>query len=121
MSPRRTLYNGRRRYSAAHAFLDPAKSRPYLEVVTETYAERIVFSGRRAIGVKCRRRAMSVVYSARRDIILSLGADAASFWTAYRGSKEILLVDEALTAADVTWTACMESHVVCAELNEWTE
>jgi choline dehydrogenase len=69
----RTIHNGRR-VSAARAFLDPAKSRPNLDVVTETQAERILFSGKRAIGVKCRRQEMSITYSARRDIILSLGA-----------------------------------------------
>ena len=43
-----------RRESAARAFLRPARRRPNLTTVTGAAAERVLFSGRRAIGVRCR-------------------------------------------------------------------
>ena len=45
------------RSSTARAFLKPARSRPNLKVETEALAQRILFDGRRAVGVDYRRRA----------------------------------------------------------------
>ena len=42
----------RRRWSAARAYLGPAKRRRNLTVVTEAHATRIVFDGTRAVGVE---------------------------------------------------------------------
>jgi len=41
-----------RRWSAARAYLHPARPRPNLEVRTRTYVERVVFEGSRAVGVR---------------------------------------------------------------------
>jgi choline dehydrogenase len=47
----RTIHRGRR-LSAARAYLHPAMGRPNLEVRCRTLVERIVFEGRRAVGVR---------------------------------------------------------------------
>ena len=69
----RTIRKGRR-VSAATAFLKPARRRRNLEIVTETLVEKILFAGRRATGVACRRGGKPVRYGARREIILAAGA-----------------------------------------------
>ncbi len=50
----RNLRNGRR-WSAARAYLHPVRRRPNLTVRTRAFATRILFEGRRAIGVEYRR------------------------------------------------------------------
>lgn len=42
-----------RRLSAARAYLHPVRKRPNLEIRTRAYVTRIVFEGRRAVGVEC--------------------------------------------------------------------
>lgn len=69
----RTIYKGRR-FSAARAFLEPAKKRPNLRIVTNTEVDRVLFEGRRATAVACRGPQGAVTYSAGREIILSSGA-----------------------------------------------
>lgn len=62
-----------RRWSAVRAFLDPARRRPNLTVVTECEAERLLFEGTRVIGVECLRRGTGTAYRAQREVILSAG------------------------------------------------
>ena len=68
-----TQKNGRRCSSAA-AFLDPARGRRNLAVITNAHAERILFHDRRAKGVTFRRKGASEIVLAHREIILSAGA-----------------------------------------------
>jgi len=49
-----TIRNGVRQ-STSRAFLAPARGRPNLHIVTEALAERVLFEGRRAVGVAYRR------------------------------------------------------------------
>ncbi|WP_245623699.1 GMC family oxidoreductase [Paraburkholderia nodosa] len=63
----------RRRVSAATAFLEPARRRPNLLVVTQALAERILFSGTRAIGVRYVQDGKPISVKARREVILSAG------------------------------------------------
>ena len=63
-----TTYRGRRR-STAVAYLRPAEKRPNLEVRTGALVTRVVFDGRRAIGVECRGEVLKA-----RNVILSGGA-----------------------------------------------
>ncbi|GAA4214899.1 choline dehydrogenase [Microbispora amethystogenes] len=42
-----------RRLSAARAYLHPVRKRPNLEIRTRAYVTRIVFEGKRAVGVEC--------------------------------------------------------------------
>jgi choline dehydrogenase len=62
-----------RRSSAANAYLKPAMSRPNLEVITHALATRVIFEGRRAVGVAYRRGDREVEVKARREVILCGG------------------------------------------------
>jgi choline dehydrogenase len=67
-----TVKNGRR-WSAASAYLKPARSRPNLEVWTEAQAAEILFEGARAVGVRLRHKGQMREVRARREVILSGG------------------------------------------------
>lgn len=68
-----TIRKGRR-CSAAKAFLDPARGRPNLRIVTDTQVQRILFEGRRAVAVECiQSSGETVQFKAGREIILSAG------------------------------------------------
>ena len=71
----RAIHNGWRR-SAARMFLHPAKARGNLDVRTDARAERILFEGKRAVGVQYvddRDRSTRHVVRARREVIVSGG------------------------------------------------
>jgi choline dehydrogenase len=63
-----------RRCSTAVGYLRPAMTRPNLQVLTHALTEKILFEGRRAVGVAFRRGGESGVARARREVILSAGA-----------------------------------------------
>jgi len=65
---------GGRRCSAARAYLHPAMRRPNLTVRTHALATRVVFEGRRAVGVRYRRGESEQEVRARREVILCAGA-----------------------------------------------
>lgn len=68
-----TILNGQRNSSAA-AFLNPAvRARPNLTISAQTLVEKIVFEGRRAVGVKCQTPGGTKVFRSRREIVLSAG------------------------------------------------
>lgn len=67
-----TTRNGRRN-SAARAFLRPAMRRPNLRVETNAHVVRVLFDGRRAIGVEFRRNG-TLHTALAREVILSGGA-----------------------------------------------
>ena len=69
-----TTRHRNRRFSAARAFLDPVRSRPNLDVVTETDALRILFEGQRATGVVLRDQAGERTVTAAHEIIVAAGA-----------------------------------------------
>ncbi|MFM9924583.1 GMC family oxidoreductase N-terminal domain-containing protein [Variovorax sp. H27-G14] len=62
------------RCSVAAAYLHPAMKRPNLTVLTATQALRVVFEGRRAVGVEVRRAGKAETLSARREVVLCGGA-----------------------------------------------
>ena len=62
-----------RRSSAANAYLRPAMRRRNLAVRTHSLATRLVFEGRRAVGVAYRRGNEERIARARREVILSAG------------------------------------------------
>jgi choline dehydrogenase len=68
-----TVKNGRR-CSAAVAYLGPARGRRNLRVVTGAQATGLLFDGRRAVGVRYRRRGTEHTAHARREIVLSAGS-----------------------------------------------
>jgi choline dehydrogenase len=50
----RNIHNGRR-LSAARAYLHPVKNRPNLAIITRAFATKILFDGKRAVGVEYRK------------------------------------------------------------------
>ncbi|MZR11668.1 choline dehydrogenase [Maritimibacter sp. DP07] len=71
--PQWTIKNGLR-CSTSVAYLKPAMKRPNLKVVTRALAERVLFEGTRAIGVRYDRRGSVTEARARREVILAGGA-----------------------------------------------
>ena len=67
------LRNGRR-LSAADAFLKPIQHRSNLTVSLQTRVDEIIFEGKRAVGLKCRRGDQAIEFRAAKEIILSSGA-----------------------------------------------
>lgn len=69
-----TQRNGER-WSVARAYLHPhIGKRPNLTVVTGAQVTRILFEGRRAVGVVCTHAGQEKIYRARKEVILSAGA-----------------------------------------------
>lgn len=71
-----------KRWSAAKAFLEPAKGRSNLTIKTEVMVQSLEFdmtdAGLRASGVRVRLKGgEEIVYSARREVVLSAGAVAS--------------------------------------------
>lgn len=62
------------RYSAAKAYLAPNRGRPNLHIITGAHATKVLFEGRRAIGVAYREGRTAMELRARREVILSSGA-----------------------------------------------
>ncbi|WP_103121346.1 choline dehydrogenase [Methylopila sp. Yamaguchi] len=75
----RTVTPRGRRSSTARGYLDQAKGRPNLTIVTHATTDRILFSGRRAVGVSYLIGASdeATVAHARREVLLSAGAIAS--------------------------------------------
>jgi choline dehydrogenase len=65
---------GRRRASTARSYLRPVLKRPNLELVTKALVHRIVFEGKRAVGVEFSRGGNTERADAVREVILSAGA-----------------------------------------------
>jgi choline dehydrogenase len=63
-----------RRCSAANAYLRPAMRRPNLAVRTQALATRILFEGRRAVGVEYRQGDATRRVRAAREVIVSSGS-----------------------------------------------
>jgi choline dehydrogenase len=63
-----------RRCSAAVAYLAPARRRANLEIRIHGLAARIVFAGRRAVGVEYLRRGRAELVHAEREVLLAAGA-----------------------------------------------
>ena len=64
---------GGRRCSASNAYLRPAMRRANLEVRTHALATRVLFEGRRAVGVEYERGGRLEQVRARREVIVSSG------------------------------------------------
>lgn len=68
-----TVKNGRRA-SAATSYLNPAKSRPNLTIVTEALAEKVLFEGQRANGVQFQRHGETIAVRANREVVIAAGS-----------------------------------------------
>jgi len=71
-----TMRNGRR-CSSAVAYLNPARGRDNLTILTRCPAERLTFDGKRATGVQVHYKGKSLKITARREVIVSAGAIAS--------------------------------------------
>lgn len=69
----RALNKGRR-VSTSRAFLHPIMRRPNLDIRTNAHTQRILFDGKRAVGVRYHQGDREIEIRARREIILSSGA-----------------------------------------------
>ncbi|OGA14297.1 MAG: choline dehydrogenase [Betaproteobacteria bacterium RIFCSPLOWO2_12_FULL_63_13] len=63
-----------RRGCGAGAYLRPAMRRANLQVLTSAHATRILFDGRRALGVEFRRGGQILTARARREVVIAGGA-----------------------------------------------
>ena len=68
-----TVYRGSR-WSTARAYLNPARNRPNLTVLTGTHVQRIEVKDGRATGIRCRKGGTEHSMQAAREVILSAGA-----------------------------------------------
>jgi choline dehydrogenase len=66
--------SGRRRASAAVTYLNPAKKRPNLQIITNALVHHVVFDGKRATGVVFSRNGQVEHVDAGHEVILSAGA-----------------------------------------------
>ncbi len=62
------------RVSTARAFLKPVLKRPNLRLETGVLVEKVVFEGRRAVGVRFRQNGRTVEARAKGEVVLSAGA-----------------------------------------------
>lgn len=68
-----TVKNGRR-CSAAVAYLNPAKKRQNLQIETKALAARVLFEGKRAVGVEYTQNGQAKTAKVRGEVILAGGA-----------------------------------------------
>ena len=68
-----TTRNGRR-CSTAVGYLRPAMRRPNLRVITRALTEKVLFDGKRAVGIAFRENGMPKTIRARKEVVLSGGA-----------------------------------------------
>jgi len=71
-----TVKNGRR-HSTAVGYLHPAMGRPNLRVETEAHTMRVLFDGKRAVGVEYLQHGRKHTANAAREVILAAGAVAS--------------------------------------------
>lgn len=74
VAPAPTTTSGGRRWSTARAYLDAARRRPNLTVITKALVHRVVVRDGRAVGVEVEQRGRVRRIGATRDIVLSAGA-----------------------------------------------
>lgn len=65
-----------RRMSVSHCYLEPAKRRQNLRIVTEASVRRVLLEGRRSVGVVYEHGGQTIEARANREVILSAGAIA---------------------------------------------
>lgn len=71
-----TIYRGQRQ-SHAVAFLEPVRNRPNLTVLRGVVADRLIFEGRRAIGISGTHNGNPASFRAAREVLLCAGALAS--------------------------------------------
>ena len=72
VGPFQVTQKGGRRCSTARGYLKPVHSRPNLTVITDAYATRVLFEGKRAVGVEYRHQGALRKVGAKREVVLSV-------------------------------------------------
>lgn len=73
----RTVTKRGRRSSTARGYLDQARERPNLTIITHALADQILFNGKRAVGLKWLRNNQPQEARARREVVVCSGAIAS--------------------------------------------
>ena len=68
-----TTKNGKR-WSTAVGYLKPAMGRPNLRVITRALTDRVIFEGKRAVGIAFQENGVKKTIKARKEVILCAGA-----------------------------------------------
>jgi choline dehydrogenase-like flavoprotein len=74
VGPYQVTHRNGERCSAAKAYLAPNLSRPNLQVITQAHTTRLLFEGRRAVGVEYRQGNELKQVRAQREVLLCAGA-----------------------------------------------
>jgi choline dehydrogenase-like flavoprotein len=74
VGPYQVTHRNGERCSAAKAYLAPNLSRPNLQVITHAHTTRLLFEGRRAVGVEYRQGNEMKQVRAQREVLLCAGA-----------------------------------------------
>jgi choline dehydrogenase len=72
-----TTTKGGKRHSTAVGYLHPVMNRPNLRVETEAFTNRVIFEGKRAVGVEFEQGGEKKVARANAEVILAAGAVAS--------------------------------------------
>ena len=72
--PRQAAIRNGRRESGVTAYLNPARHRPNLNIVTGALVTRVLFQGRRATGLEIEKDGVRSIVQARREVIIACGA-----------------------------------------------
>ena len=70
-----TIHRGRR-MSTAHCYLDPARKRANLRIVTEAHTTKVLLEGTRCVGIEYEQAGKRIAARAGREVILCAGAVA---------------------------------------------
>ncbi len=99
--PRQATIRKGKRVSTASAFLDPARSRPNLVVMTDVLVERVAIEDGRATGLDIEVGGQKRRLAARKEVVLTAGA---------YGSPHILLLSGIGDAAELAAAGVAEKH-----------
>lgn len=75
--PMHMTVSGGVRESTSRAYLRPAMKRPNLTVMKNVLVDKLIFDGKRAVGVSAQRKGKNLVLLANREVILSAGSIAS--------------------------------------------
>jgi choline dehydrogenase len=96
-----TMQKGGERCSNARAYLTAAKTRPNLTIITDAHAARVLFEGKRAVGLRYVKDGRIHDLKARNEVILSAGA---------LGSPQLLLLSGVGPKAELARHAIPQVH-----------
>jgi choline dehydrogenase-like flavoprotein len=74
VGPYQVTHKNGERFSAAKGYLTPILARTNLTVITEALTQRILFEGKRAVGVEYSQGGLTLTAKAKREVLLTAGA-----------------------------------------------